>query len=332
MRNRPRTINYSLLVALFAVTNAVASEPNDSGAGKVCGVLRNFQGVLQVFDSSRTHLGEASFGTKLRCGDWVGVDAGKATIEHAGGASLLVAENTFFQILDPQSGMNPEHAHIALYRGEFVLQATSKHAVTVVTPNSVARIVKGGAFIVFSSESEETQIVGLGGQATLENRFFGQKKMTTDFAKFVAFSNPVERIVPEEARWVNARDLNERLAKIGVEAALRDALEKAVKAGSKTKMPVSLAVARPVIVEGRGEFVAATGAALPETVSGHAPAARVSRAPASLPTKKAGVPVRRGPRKVEMEPNFALKRPETEAQERKKLIQALSGIRPEDEE
>ncbi len=344
-RTSTKTVAFAALLsigsALAGVPSAHAAEPNESGGGKVCGVLRVFQGDLQVFDSSRTHLGEASFGTKLRCGDWVAIETGRATIEHVGGASLLVSENTFFQILDPQSGVNPEHAQIALYRGEFMVQSGEKSPVVVVTPNAIARVEKGGAFVVFSSSAEESQIVGLGGKASLENRFFGEKKATAGFAQFVAFANPVERIVPEEPRWVNARDLNARLTKIGVEIALRDAIEKAVKGGAKTRMPTTLASTRASDPAGRGEFVAAVGAPLPEHLRGHAPAAGVTRAPASTPvsdiatpgpTRPKKTPVRRIARQAEREPDFALKRPISEAQERQKLIQALSGIRPEDEE
>jgi hypothetical protein len=309
------TLKIYLFVAFAGIGGAHAVEPHQSGAGKVCAVLRSFEGETQIFDYTRTHVGDAAFGVKLHCGDWVSVDKGKATIELTVGAGVLAGENTFFQIMDPQSGNNPEAAHLALYRGEFVAQPT-KGEIRIVTPNAVGRVSKGGAFVVYSGDSEETQIVGLGGKTTLENRFFPDRRMSAGFAQVVTFANPVERLIPDQGRFVNARDLNERLAFLGVPAAVRASLEKAVKAGVKTKLPVTLATtARPPRtsaprLEGGGEFA--------------------SRAPASVPVvEKRKAVVRKRP--ASREPNFALKHQDREKSERKRLLQALATMRPDDD-
>jgi hypothetical protein len=182
-------------IALLA-TSVSASEPIESGAGKKCGELRSFEGEIQIFDYTRTHRGDARFGAKLNCGDWISIEKGHANIEHINGGAILAADATFVQVMDPQSGDNPEHAHFALYRGEFLGQA-EKSEMLVVTPNSVARLEKGGAYFTYSANSEESQIVGLGGKASLENRFFREKRIEASFAKLVTFRNPVERHVPE---------------------------------------------------------------------------------------------------------------------------------------
>lgn len=323
-------LNITKALALLLVTAPVfASEPNESGAGKVCGVLRSFEGETQIFDYTRTHLGDAAFGVKLHCGDWVSVEKGKATIEHTAGAAFLIGENSFFQVLDPQSGDNAEHAHIGLYRGEFMVQP-AKAEIRVVTPNAVARVEKGGAFVVYSTSAEETQLVGLGAKSSLENRFFPERRMAADFAKVVTFTNPVERLVPDQARYVNARDLNERLAKLEIPAALRDSIEKAVKAGSKTKMPVTLAVtARPnshpeVKVVATGEFASHDA----NYLGSDTPKPKPNRAPASAPRAKAAS----RKRVKSAEPNFALKREASDESEKKKLLQALSSMRPDEDD
>jgi hypothetical protein len=324
MKAPSRTTIKALICLAIAATAAMgfsadAAQPNESGAGKVCGVLRTFEGETQIFDYTRTHLGDASFGTKIHCGDWISVDKGKATIEHANGAALLVGENTFIQILDPQSGENPEHAHVALYRGEFLIQA-AKAEVRILTPNAVARVERGGAFMLYSTAAEETQIVGMGAHAVLANRFFDERSMTADFAKVVTFSNPVERLLPDEARFVNARELNERLAHLGVADAVRQSLEKAVKAGSKTKMPVTLAVtAKPapkesIHLSAGGEFASAS--------------TRGNRSPASVGEMTVKTIVRK--RIVASEPNFALTHHSQEESDKKKLLQALATMRPDD--
>ncbi len=328
MKKRPENINRRTLVAglvaaVLGVEPALAAEPHDSGGRKICGTLRSFQGELQVFDSSRTHLGEAAFGAPIRCGDWVSVDQGKATIEHVDGAALLVAENTFLQIMDPQSGANSEQAHVALYRGEFLVEAT-RSRVDIVTPNAVARVEKGSVYVMFATGREESQLIGLGGQGTLENRFYSGKKMPTDFAKFVSFSNPIERIVPEVARFVNARQLAERLAPLGVETSLIASLEKAVKEGSKIRMPASLApIRKPTTVEGSGKFVAAQGAPLPPGFSNRAPAS------VALPAKK--IKTHTPALKPTKGPDFALKREAMEKAEKARLLQALSAMDRDDE-
>ncbi len=319
-----KTINATAIAVVLValpLSSAFAAQPNESGAGKVCGVLRSFEGETQVFDYTRTHLGDAAYGTKLHCGDWVSVDKGKATIELTMGTGVLAGENTFFQIRDPQSGENPEQANLALYRGEFLVQP-SKGEIRIVTPNSVGRVEKGGAYVVYSSASEETQIVGMGGKTSLENRFFPESRMPAGFGKVVTFANPVERLLPDQARFVNARDLGERLARLGVPASVRESLEKVVKAGTKTKMPVTLAStgvrSKEVHVSAGGEFAASHGGRSPASVS----------APILAPRKPKAVAKIRG---VLDEPNFALKRQSQDEAERKKLLQALSTMRPDDD-
>ncbi len=332
MKAKLQNTNKIFLVAVATIALAgsgSAAEPNESGAGKVCGILRKFEGETQIFDYTRTHLGDAAYGSKLHCGDWVSVDKGRATIELTASAGVLAGENTFFQILDPQSGANPEAAHLALYRGEFLVQP-SKGELRIVTPNAVGRVEKGGAFVVYSSATEESQIVGVGGVASLENRFFREPRMVAEFAKVVSFANPVERLLPDQARFVNARDLGERLAKLGVPFAVRESLEKAVKAGAKTKMPVTLATTAKASPKGilksvpSGEFAVAGSES-----------AGANRAPASVgrsisPAKKVTAAARRK-RVASDEPNFALKRQGQDESEKKKLLQALSTMRPEDD-
>lgn len=323
-RNRTTKINTALftglITSLFLVASAHAQQPIESGAGQICGTLRSFHGEIQVFDYTRTHLGESAFGTKLRCGDWVSVDQGKAVIEHVNGTGVLVSANSFIQILDPQSGANPEHAHVALYRGEFLIQA-GKEEVRIVTPNAMGRVEKGSAFVVYSSSSEESQIVGLGGRATLENRFFSEKAIRADFAYMVSFANPVERLIPEQGRPVNAKELNARLTLLGVADSVQETIEKASKYASKVRMPVSLAP-----TELKSTLMSAHS---PETIT--RPVAKVAplgtRAPASI-RPRVSKPLLR---KVAEEPDFRLGRHDQEAKDRQKLIQALSSIRPDDE-
>lgn len=310
----------SSCVAL-SISAADASEPVESGAGMKCGVLRSFVGEVQVFDATRTHLGDAAFGTKLNCGDWISVDQGKAVIENLSGATLLVSGGTFIQILDPSSGENPDHAHFALYRGELFLQ--TEKSVQLLTPNGLARIAKGGAFVLYSPTREATQVVGLGAKASLANRFFAERSVPTEFAKVVEFSNPVERLSPDAARIVNAKDLNERLTKLGAKPELLASIEKAAKAGAKIRMPVTLASSHLELRNG-GELNAPSSNRI---------SSRPARAPASL-GKVAAQPV---PKKlafrtpVRSGPDFSLKRPANEALEKKKLLESLATLRPDEE-
>ena len=193
--------------------------------------------------------------------------------------------------------------------------------------NAVGRIEKGGAFVVYSTASDETQIVGLGGKTTLENRFFPEPRMEAGFGKVVTFANPVERLVPDQARFVSSRDLGERLARLGVPKSVLDQIEKTVKAGVKTRMPVTLAVtAKPpkatIKVQASGEF------ATHDTIS-HAGRAPASVGHAVIAPKSAYVAPKRAKRE---EPNFALKREGQEESEKKRLLQALSSMRPDEEE
>lgn len=335
-----RLIDLGVLLGTFATLvhfhQADAAEPVESGAGRVCGTLKNFQGEVQVFDSSRTHLGDAAFGTKLRCGDWLSVEKGKAVVEHFSGAALAVSDRTFIQILDPQSGENPEHAHFTLYRGEMVVSAPEAHKnqgateIRVTTPNAILRVTNGTAFTLYSTSADETQGIGLGGSVSIENRFFPEKRMTAGFAQYVSFADPVERLVPETARLVNPRDLNERLAKLGIPQAVRDRVDSVVKVSSKTKMPVTLATAPKVAApETGGEFHAADRA--PASVSAEEGTAKKSVVMAKKPVVKKSEKKPRVVHVAKDEPDFQLKREGSETQEKEKLMQALSTMRPDEE-
>lgn len=308
--------------------SAHASEPTGSGAGPVCGTLKTFVGETQIFDSTRTNLGEVAFGVRIRCGDWVSVESGKAAIETTTGATVLISENTFFQLLDPQSGENPVRANFALYRGEFLVQA-AKNEVRVATPNGLAKIVNGGAFVVYASSDESTHLVGLGATASLENRFFPGKGMTASFAGVVSFSNPVERLIPDANRPVNAKDLNARMAKVGADSNLLSAVEKAVKISAKTRMPITLvSTALPTSVTPRsdlnphGNSVGPTGRDAEHSIS------RATLATKKIPTRTIASQKKKH---LKDAPNFRLKRPAQEFDEKRKLIQALSTIQTEEE-
>jgi hypothetical protein len=327
-----RVLRTALLAAAVGISAASASEPVESGAGRICGVLKNFQGEVQVFDSSRTHLGDASFGTKLRCGDWVAVERGKAVVEHFSGAAVALVERSFIQILDPQSGENTDHVEFTLYRGEMMVSAPAKakNETRIATPNAIIRISDGPAYALYSGGAEESQAIGLGGKATLENRFFPGKRMSAGFAQFVSFSDPVERLVPEAARYVNARDLNERLSKLGVPQSVRDTIEKAVKAGSKTKMPVSLASNREK-TRATGEFHPGRApASIPMDFSTPDEPAAAKRTHSGATAKSKPVKAAKKNTVARNEPDFRLKRGNEEEQEKKRLIQALSSIDAEE--
>lgn len=318
----------SVLCAVLFVSSAQSAEPVGSGAGPVCGTLKTFLGVTQIFDSTRTNLGDVAFGVQIRCGDWVSVESGKAVIQLTSGTTVLVSENTFFQLLEPRSGENPSRANLALYRGEFLVQA-KKNEVRVATPNALAKIVNGGAFVVYASSDESTHLVGLGATAALENRFFPGKGMPASFAGVVSFSNPVERLIPDANRPVNSKDLNARLAKIGASPELLAAVEKAVKTTTKNRMPVTLvSTAFPVSVNPKSDLNPNGNSSRPSLKDGEH-----SISPATLAGKK--VPTRSiASRKVVRQkesPNFRLKRPAQEAGEKQKLMQALATIQTEEE-
>jgi hypothetical protein len=122
---------------------------------------------------------------------------------------------------------------------------------------------------------------------------------------------------------VNALQLNGRLARIGGSSDLQSAIEKTVKTGAKIKMPVTLAVmpkpyTKPQTVKFLGEF--AVGKSPAGKIAGHS---APNRAPASVKPTAA--------LKRESEPNFSLKRPESDESEKKRLLQALTSMQPDEE-
>jgi hypothetical protein len=315
-----------LIVNLAFAGAAFASEPTESGATRVCGTLKSFEGVVQIFDHTRTHLGDAAFGAKLSCGDWISIEKGRAVLEHFSGAAVSVGQSSFIQILDPQSGENADHAQFTLYRGEMAVSSPKKTVTLVATPNAFVRIASGTGFVLYSTSAKQSQAIGLGGTVTIENRFLPGQRTQASYAQMVSFSDPTERLVPEEARFANSQDLNSRLARLGIPAAVREAVDRAVKMGVRTRMPTTLASERTAPkIQGvpAGEFSVpfepAHAARSPASVAAK-PAAKRKPAQAKVAAKKA-----------DDEPDFSLGRKSDEESEKKRLVQALSSMRVDEE-
>lgn len=233
-------INGVLAVLLNA---AYAEHTVENGRGIPCGTLVSFLGAVEVFDSSRTHVEDIAYGKKLHCGSWISVEDGLAVIEHTEGFQFYIGKNSFFQILDPQEGNNPDHDHAQLYRGDIVVSAPAKKEARVTTANARARLTNSKAFLFYAENLLETQYVGLEGQSSFENRWVSSGSVTVGVAKISTLGNSETRVHPSDPRLVEHKSIVDRLIALGIPKEINQRLAVITKSESRIRMPVKLKVA-----------------------------------------------------------------------------------------
>lgn len=229
------------LVGVGLAPSALASHPGESGAVIACGRLESFQGNVQVFDAARTSTIDVKPNQKLQCGDWISVVQGKAIIRHKLGFQVTLGAGSFLQILDPQSGENPEKDHFALYRGQGLFKASEKDPeLKVATANARARFRNSEGYFLYSYDFHVSQLVGIQGRSRLENRFLDARPIAVARSQVTSMGELGSRPVPRLARTVSMASVKERLARLGVTADLQKQMVDQMKVLAETRMPAKL--------------------------------------------------------------------------------------------
>jgi len=240
-KRNPLTIK-TILALLTIAAPAWASYPDENAAVIACGRLESFQGSVQVFDTTRTSAIDVKPNQKLQCGDWISVTQGTAVIRHNLGFQVTLGAGSFLQILDPQSGDNPEKDHFALYRGQAVFKSVGRAPeMKVATANARARFRNSEGYLLYSYDFHVSQLVGIAGVSRIENRFLDARPIAVARSQVSSMGELANRVVPRLARTVSMASVKERLARLGVTADMQKQMVERMKTLAETRMPVGLA-------------------------------------------------------------------------------------------
>lgn len=244
--NRAFATAFVVSLSLASVRGASAAQSHEGGAIIPCGSLQTFTGDVQVFDASRTQVVDVANDRRLQCGDWVAVNQGQATIRHYAGYVVVLGAGSFIQIQDPQAGDNPEKDHFALYRGQAVFKSDQTGKVLkVATANARAKFSASEGYLLYSTDQQISQLVGISGKSVLENRFLDVRPTTVSMSEYASMGELEGRPIPSQARAVSMVSVRERLARLGVKEDVQRQMIDTMRSLAQTKMPVRLEPANP---------------------------------------------------------------------------------------
>jgi hypothetical protein len=209
----------SAAVAVFMwVPAALGVEISPQRSANVpCAVLKTFSGMVQILDSSRTHVLDGVRKTEVPCGGFVSVERGWVEFKHRDGFRIHVGKGSFVEF--PDSNGQGQSDHVLVFRGQIFGRAENGDGeFRVATANGRARVTKGAIMLIFNGAEEETQLVGLEGVATLENRFETTRKMRVKAGEATSLNFLLQRVFPSNPRAVAAASLNPRLADLHIDS------------------------------------------------------------------------------------------------------------------
>lgn len=189
---------------LFKARSAEAREAEtEVTAPAPCALITEVAGEVDVLDSSRTHLLDSSKHAAVPCGGWVSVGKGSAELHHRDGFSIHVGGGSFVQFPEPNTDGKSRGDHAILFRGEVFARAGGGNGeLRVITANARARVKRGSAIVVYSHEDEETQLIALDSQSSLENRFEPSRAVTVKAGEATSLNFRQLRVVPGTPRAV----------------------------------------------------------------------------------------------------------------------------------
>jgi len=239
------------LLSVAGVRLVYGSQPHESGITPTCAVLEGFLGEVQVFDASRTHVRDTVRGMRLQCGDWVSVGEGKADlIVLATEGRMTLVSSTFAQVQDPLNGPPSERANLSLFRGEAFVSHKGElknSDIRVITAQAMVKFQASEGYVIAQSDEEETQLLGVSGQPTIENRFIESHPITVPPAQYSRVWLGGSRVIPFEPRYVAAEQLRERLNEVEIPDSKVKMLVAVIQKNFRPQLPTKLESDHPVV-------------------------------------------------------------------------------------
>lgn len=202
-----------------------------------CGVIRTFEGDVQVLDAHRTEILETRPKAAIPCGGWLSVRGGQLEIKHRQGFEIRAAHDTFFEIYDNQADARlTGENHIVLFRGKILVnKPAGQGSVRILTPNARVTVESGMSVVQYHAQDEETQLISLDQSATLENRFERGTPIVAQAGESTVLNFKLLRLTPSTARPVDVGQLKLSLLDLPMAA---PELKMALTRAAERQMPV----------------------------------------------------------------------------------------------
>jgi hypothetical protein len=186
-----------------------------------CGILENFFGDVQILDSTRTHLVDASHRAAISCGSWISVNQGWAQVRHQNGPHIHLGSQTFVQFTPRKPGsqteLPQEEDHLILYRGQIFVQAGGgEEEFRIISASGRTRVRRGKLILLFNYRENETQLTALENSASLENRFEPSRKVRVQAGEATELNFKLQRVIPTLPQAVAIASLKPKLANLRV--------------------------------------------------------------------------------------------------------------------
>jgi hypothetical protein len=296
-----------------------------------CAVIERFAGDLQILDATRTHLEDPRLGGGIECGSWVSVSKGWVVLKHQGGALIRLGEGSFIRLKDEADALILHHGQAFLAAGH------GRGPIRLITPNARIEVKKGTVLAIYSPDEEESQLIALEDSAEIMNRFETSRPVTVRAGEGSSLNFKLLRVVPSAPRAVAVAALRKHLSDLKLEGRTRDAAVAAIqrrqerKFASHTATKAERAPAseqtyarHPAGVD--DEFIRRTMA---RKVAGDERAGDAVLHPSRTP---AGTKPIKGKAEVTaVDDPLESKAATEESAEKKRLIEELSRIKPEEE-
>jgi hypothetical protein len=233
-----------ILVTSFSyfISPAQALVEAESSPPLRCGTISGLSGSVSILDSERKDYRPTVVGGPIFCGDWISTDEGKVVLDFPRLGKFTVGSQTFFQVLDPEAGINVEHDHFVLYRGDVYFEGGKKtNTVHLITPNT--RVTLGSqskGVVSFYEESHTSQVISIDGSLNFENRFLKHSPWKVERGYLSSMTQGQERILPGRQTTAESKSLDRKLTELDVGSETRKKIVSYVSDLAKKKMVVKL--------------------------------------------------------------------------------------------
>jgi hypothetical protein len=351
---------FSILATSITLSAWAGPAESSAGSAKPCGVLQKFEGEVQILDPNRTTLLETQPNAFIPCGGWVSVRRGNAVIQHRQKYEIYLGSQTFVEVFDRFEKERTADEQLVIYRGHaFVTVPKGSDEFWALTATGRVRVESGTAILSYFKERERTQLMAIEGTAQFYNRYEMSRSVPVQPGEISGLDMDSLRVVPETPKAVPVAGLRETLAEFvldrkWIDTALRMARargERRFATGfNKSAQQAKIAKSKGgsdrapagMVWQNENAPDPATALSAPKVVSkktrGPSPSEMAahlvgSEAEAGMvqsllhPAKDGG---RRKPQAVAQGEAEAKAATESEKRARKKLIQDLQAIQPED--
>lgn len=212
-------VTAATIIGLVFGARAALAFPSNTGLGSAvpCAVIDDFSGEPQVMDAARTRVIDPGKGAGIPCGGWISVESGWVKLSHRDGYRIHLGGGTFAQL--PENNVDGKFSGepLVLLRGQaYARVLDGSPELKVLTANARARVVRGGAIVVYVGAEEETQLTSVGGESWLENRFSSSDAIKLRGGESTALNFKLQRTMPTPPRAVAISSLASKLLELRI--------------------------------------------------------------------------------------------------------------------